>query len=200
MSFLNVVPDTVAAATGTLGSIGSGLSAATTGAAAPTTGIAAAAQDEVSIAIAGAIGNFGQEFQAVSAQAAAFHQQFVQLLNASAGSYAAAEAANASPLQNLPGLAANAAQNIGYGNIGTGNIGFGNNGTHNVGIGNTGTGNIGIGNVNLINNNVATYIGNIGVDNFGFRNIGALNTGFQNIGFGLTGAFLIGIGQFSITY
>jgi PPE-repeat protein len=186
MSFLNVVPETVAAATGTLGSIGSGLSAATTGAAAPTTGIAAAAQDEVSIAIAGAFGNFGQEFQAVSAQAAAFHQQFVQLLNASAGSYAAAEAANA-------------AQNIGYGNIGTGNIGFGNNGTNNVGIGNTGTGNIGIGNVNLINN-VATYIGNIGVDNFGFRNIGALNTGFQNIGFGLTGAFLIGIGQFSITY
>ena len=38
-------------------------------------------------------------FQALSAQAAAFHAQFVQALNAGAGSYAAAEAANASPLQ-----------------------------------------------------------------------------------------------------
>ena len=44
------------------------------------------------------------------------------------GGASAAAAQLASPaqaLQKLPGLAANAAQNIGYGNIGTGDIGFG---------------------------------------------------------------------------
>ncbi len=39
---------------------------------------------------------FEQAYQALSAQAAAFHQQFVQALSSAAGSYAAAEAANAS--------------------------------------------------------------------------------------------------------
>ncbi|MFV4621087.1 PE family protein, partial [Mycobacterium tuberculosis] len=40
-----------------------------------------------------------QAYQALSAQAAAFHQQFVRALSSAAGSYAAAEAANASPMQ-----------------------------------------------------------------------------------------------------
>ena len=40
-------------------------------------------------------------FQALSAQAAAFHAEFVQALTARAGAYAAAEAANASPLQTV---------------------------------------------------------------------------------------------------
>src|ERR1700677_3531075 len=40
-----------------------------------------------------------QGYQALSAQAAAFHAEFVQALTAGAGSYASAEAANASPLQ-----------------------------------------------------------------------------------------------------
>ena len=99
MSFLSVVPDSVAAAAGNLGGIGSALSAATTGAAARTTGIAAAAADEVSAAIAGAFGDFGQEFQAVSAQAQAFHTQFVSALDAGVGQYVSAEAANVQ--QNL---------------------------------------------------------------------------------------------------
>ena len=61
-------------------------------------------------------------------------------MNAGAGSYASAEAANASPLQNLPTVAANAGANI-FGievNIGFGNTGTGNTGTGNIGIGNTG--------------------------------------------------------------
>jgi hypothetical protein len=37
----------------------------------------------------------------LGAEAAAFHDQFVQALNAGAGSYASAEAANASPLQTV---------------------------------------------------------------------------------------------------
>ncbi len=43
----------------------------------------------------------GQAFQALSAQAEQFHQQFVQLLNATAGSYTAAEATNASLVQTV---------------------------------------------------------------------------------------------------
>ena len=46
-------------------------------------------------------GAHAQAYQALSAQAAIFHQQFVQALNSGAATYAAAEAANASPLQAL---------------------------------------------------------------------------------------------------
>jgi len=58
----------------------------------------------VSAAIAALFGAHGQAYQALSAQGAAFHDQFVQALTAGAGSYAAAEAANASPLQDLLNL------------------------------------------------------------------------------------------------
>ncbi|MGB9305256.1 MAG: PE family protein [Mycobacterium sp.] len=92
MSFLTVATDAVANAAKTLEGIGSGLSSARTAAAAPTAGIAAAAQDEVSAAIAKLFSGFGQEFQAVSAQAQAFHDQFVNTLNASMEQYAIAEA------------------------------------------------------------------------------------------------------------
>ena len=44
-----------------------------------------------------------QEFQALSAQATLFHEQFVQSLTSGAGQYAAAEAANADPLTTLVG-------------------------------------------------------------------------------------------------
>ncbi len=40
-------------------------------------------------------------YQALSREAAAFHAQFMQALSTAAGSYAAAEAANASPLQTV---------------------------------------------------------------------------------------------------
>jgi PE family len=92
MSFVTVATDAVANAAKTLEGIGSGLSSARTAAAAPTAGIAAAAQDEVSAAIAKLFSGFGQEFQAVSAQAQAFHDQFVNTLNAGMEQYAIAEA------------------------------------------------------------------------------------------------------------
>ncbi len=94
MSFVSVVQDGVSEAARTLAGIRSELSAASTATAVPTTGIAAAAQDEVSIAIAGVFGNFGQEFQALSAEAQAFHEQFVSTLTAGMGQYLSAEAAN----------------------------------------------------------------------------------------------------------
>jgi hypothetical protein len=67
-------------------------------AAAPITGVIAAVADEVSAAIASLFSGHGQQFQALSTQAAAFHTQFVQALTSAGSSYAAAEAANASPL------------------------------------------------------------------------------------------------------
>jgi len=61
----------------------------------------AAAGDEVSAAVASLFSGHGQAFQALGAQAAAFHDQFVQALNAGAGAYASTEAASAGPLQTL---------------------------------------------------------------------------------------------------
>ena len=99
MSFVTATPDLVQGAAQSLAGIRSSLAQATTVAAGPTTGIAAAAQDEVSLAIASLFGNVGQEFQGLSAQAQAFHTQFVSAMNGSAAAYVSAEAASASPLQ-----------------------------------------------------------------------------------------------------
>jgi hypothetical protein len=61
----------------------------------------AAADDEVSAAIATLFSGHAQTYQALSNQAAAFHQQFVHALSAGAASYANAQAAAANPLQAL---------------------------------------------------------------------------------------------------
>src|SRR5271167_742479 len=95
MSFLITAPETVTAAAGNLAGIGSTLGEATAAAAAPTTTVATAAADEVSIALSEMFGTYGQQFQALSAQASAFHNEFVSLLNGGAAAYLSAEAANA---------------------------------------------------------------------------------------------------------
>jgi hypothetical protein len=64
-------------------------------AAAPTTGVVPAAADEVSALTAAQFAAHAHTYQAVSAQAAAIHEMFVNALATSAGSYAATEAANA---------------------------------------------------------------------------------------------------------
>src|SRR5580693_7920434 len=101
MSFVIAAPEAVASAASSLANIGSMIGEANAAAVAPTTGVVAAAEDEVSAAIAALFSGHAQNFQALSAQAAAFHTQFVQLMNGGAAQYAAAEAANASPLQPL---------------------------------------------------------------------------------------------------
>lgn len=98
MSFLVVAPDFLTSAAADLQSIGSALNAANAAAAAPTTGLAAAAGDEVSAAVATLFGGFGQEYQQLNVQVSAFQQQFLQSLNAAAGSYATAETAASIPL------------------------------------------------------------------------------------------------------
>ncbi|MCV7078551.1 PE domain-containing protein [Mycobacterium szulgai] len=92
MSFVIAAPDLVEAAAQDLASIRSALSQAAASAAGPTTGVVAAGADEVSLAISQLFGAHGQEFQLLSAQATAFHDEFVNMLNAGAAAYSNAEA------------------------------------------------------------------------------------------------------------
>jgi triacylglycerol lipase len=100
MSYLMTAPEFLASAAMDLSDVGSALTAADA-AAARTATVLPAAGDEVSTAVASLFARHGRAFQALSAQAAAFQAQFAQMLNAAGGAYAAAEAANASPLQIL---------------------------------------------------------------------------------------------------
>jgi hypothetical protein len=95
MSFVTTQPELLATAAGNLGGIGSAMTAGNAAAAAPTTGVIPAAADEVSALTAAQFAAHAQMYQAVSAQAAAIHEMFVNTLGVSAGSYAATEAANA---------------------------------------------------------------------------------------------------------
>jgi PE family len=95
MSFVVASPDPVQSAARDLAGIRSSLAEATATVAGPTTGIASAAQDEVSIAISSLFGGYGEQFQALSAQASAFHEEFVNLLNTGAGAYLGTEIENA---------------------------------------------------------------------------------------------------------
>ena len=95
MSFVTTQPEQLAAAAGELAGIGSQMNAQNSAAAAPTTGVVPAAADEVSALTAAQFAAHAQIYQAVSAQAAAIHEMFVNTLGTSAASYAATEAANA---------------------------------------------------------------------------------------------------------
>jgi hypothetical protein len=95
MSFVTTQPEAMSSAAGSLQGIGSSLNAQNAAAEAPTTGVVPAAADEVSALTAAQFAAHAQMYQAVSAQAAAIHEMFVNTLGTSAGSYAATEAANA---------------------------------------------------------------------------------------------------------
>jgi hypothetical protein len=103
VSLLVVAPESLTSAAADVESIGSALTAAHLAAALPTTEFAPAAADEVSAAVAALFAGYGRDYQALSARAGAFHQQFVQALTSAAGSYAAAEEAGAALLQQLFG-------------------------------------------------------------------------------------------------
>ena len=95
MSFVSTQPAELTAAAENLQGIGSSLAAQNLAAAAPTTGVLPAAADEVSALTAAQFATHAEMYQAISAQAAAIHEMFVNTLDTSAGSYAATEAANA---------------------------------------------------------------------------------------------------------
>ncbi len=101
MSSMISRPELLATAAADVETIGSAIGAAGSNAAAPTTGLVAAAQDEVSAAIARLFGLYGQQYQALIGEAAGFHNRFSQALAAAAGAYAQAEAANAGALSGL---------------------------------------------------------------------------------------------------
>jgi hypothetical protein len=130
----------VSAAATDLTNIGSANAAAL----APTSGGLAAGTDEVSAAVAGLFTAHAQAYRALSAQAASFHQQFVQLMTGGSAQYAAAEAANASPLQTLRQDLLNIINEPTELLVGRTLIGNGTNGTAgtgaNGGVGNTSAG------------------------------------------------------------
>ncbi len=89
MSSLIAAPELITTAATDLQNIGSTLDAAKAVAGSQTTGVLAAAEDEVSAAIAVVFSAHGQGFQALSARAAAFHAQFMQALDSAGSAYAA---------------------------------------------------------------------------------------------------------------
>lgn len=101
MSAVIAVLDLMEAAASDLAKIGDALNAAHLTESAPTIAVLPAAADEVSASIAHLFSGYGQEYQKLAGEAAAFHEQFVQHLTASAGAYASAEAANTALLQPL---------------------------------------------------------------------------------------------------
>jgi PE-PPE domain/PE family len=109
VSFLVVNPSVVGAAATDLANLGATISDAHAAAAALTTEMVPAAADEISAAVAGLFGTYAQNHHAIAAQAAAFHDRFVQAVNAGVGSYVGAEGANAGALletaqENLLGV------------------------------------------------------------------------------------------------
>ncbi|OBK24800.1 hypothetical protein A5634_02390 [Mycobacterium asiaticum] len=99
MSFVSAKPELLEAASANLAEIGSTLSATNAFVAAPTVSVPAPGTDSVSAAISALFGWHGHAYQQLSAQAGAFHDQFVQLLRAGARSYATVDAANEAALQ-----------------------------------------------------------------------------------------------------
>ncbi|OBH95550.1 hypothetical protein A5678_02570 [Mycobacterium sp. E2733] len=98
MSFLTTLPDLLLAAAGQLQAIGSAVTAANSTAAFPITGVVPAAADEVSALTAATFAGYGQQYQAISAEAGMIHEQFVSALGRSADSYAATESINATQM------------------------------------------------------------------------------------------------------
>ena len=102
MSFVNATPEYVASAASDLAKIGSAIEYANSAASGATSAVEAAGADAVSTSISQLFGAHAAAYQAISSQAALFHQQFVQLMSGGATEYASTEAANAAPLDIGP--------------------------------------------------------------------------------------------------
>lgn len=100
-SYVITTPEALAAASADLTGIGQSIEDAAAAAAPSTTGILAAAGDEVSAAVAGFFGSYADEFQALTVRVTTLQSEFERALGAAGVAYAAAEAANASPLGTL---------------------------------------------------------------------------------------------------
>jgi hypothetical protein len=95
MSFVTTQPELLASAASQLQGVGSELQAQNAAAAVSTMAVMPAAADEVSALTAAQFVSHAEIYQAIGAHAAAIHDLFVNVLGASADSYATTEAANA---------------------------------------------------------------------------------------------------------
>jgi PE family/PPE-SVP subfamily C-terminal region len=112
MSYVTTAPGAISAAATQLEGVGTSFATESAGAAGATTAISPAAADEVSVLQSGVFSSYGQLYQTVSAQAQAIHQQFVNALQQSSGSYQETEAANqaGAAANSLSGASSAAAQ------------------------------------------------------------------------------------------
>jgi hypothetical protein len=111
VSFLAAQPDSLVAAAYDIEALGAAIRNATAASAGPTTKLMKMAADEVSAAVAAVFSEHAELYQALSSQAAAFHEEFVRSLSAAASAYATAEAANATLTQEAASAAATSAAN-----------------------------------------------------------------------------------------
>jgi PE-PPE domain/PE family len=93
-------PELITTAATDLSNIGSTLSEANAAAATPTMRVLAAAEDWVSAAVAALFSAHGQGYQALGAQASAFHSQFVATVASSLSSYQTTEDAGVNALRS----------------------------------------------------------------------------------------------------
>lgn len=101
MTNMLAVPQVVTAAAADIAEIATAVKHAELAAQGPTAGVAVAAADEVSAAIAAFFSTYGRGYQALSRQAAAFHDAFAQALKSAADSYAQAEVVASATLAAL---------------------------------------------------------------------------------------------------
>ena len=97
-SYVIAATEAFGMASGDLTGVEEAIKGATAAATPSTTGIVAAAEDEVSAAIASLFGGYGADFHALTAQATLFHDRFVAALRGAGAAYAAAEFSNVSLL------------------------------------------------------------------------------------------------------
>ena len=100
MSFVIADPDALATAADELQGIGAALEETNMAAAAPTTGVLPPATDSVSVRTAAFLEAQAAQYQALSAQAELFHDQFVQTLITAKNAYAETEVSNAAAMQS----------------------------------------------------------------------------------------------------
>jgi hypothetical protein len=106
VTLLSIAPDIVSEASQNLENLGSELRSANAAAATQTTSVVAPAADEISAAFTALLSSHAQGFQAVSAKAAAFHDEFVKVLSGGSAQYVSTEATSAASILgiNLPNL------------------------------------------------------------------------------------------------
>lgn len=137
MPFVKAAPEAMTAAAGQLQAIGEVLATQNASVLGPTTVIAPAGTDPVSQMQAALFSTYGSLYQSISDQAAAVHQQLVQVLGQNAGAYSTAEATNQATtsldaaiqgfLSDILGVPSSGSTSVLSGNMANiGNIGMGN--------------------------------------------------------------------------